>query len=131
MVGLGENARQSLRDGYSYSANYSDGEIFRHVRRSQLAGNTLEERRWRSRYSKAKERKLKLLLKRPVLLNALDSILPVRGLWKAFHAGSLDFLVAQRCDEVCFSYSFKSSVSKQVATVGDRFPYRMHRENIQ
>jgi hypothetical protein len=77
---LSEKAQQSLRDGHSYSANYSDGEIFRHIRRCQLAGDTSGEEYWITRYSKPKERKLKLLLKRKILRKALDSILPVRSL---------------------------------------------------
>jgi hypothetical protein len=100
-IGLGEPARQSLRDGYSYSSGYTDGEIFRYIRRCQLDGDSLGEDRWRARYSPTKERDLKQLLERKILLTALDSILPIRGLWKAFHVGSLDIFLTLRFDEVC------------------------------
>ncbi|KAH8799385.1 hypothetical protein F5884DRAFT_869304 [Xylogone sp. PMI_703] len=102
--GLSNDARQSLRDGYFYSANYTDGEIFRHFRRCKLAGDENGEQHWRARYSQAKDRKLKQVLKRKDLLAALDSLLPVRGLWKAFHAGSVDILIIPKCDEEICHY---------------------------
>ena len=97
---LSDDTRQNLREGYGYSSNYTDGEIFRQLRRCQVAADRLGEGRWRARYSPTKDRDLKQLLKRQTLLDALDSILPVKGLWKAFYLGSLDIFLALRCDEV-------------------------------
>jgi hypothetical protein len=73
-----------------WDLNYTDGEIFRQARLSQVQNDTLGSDRWLARLSQPKTRDLKALLKRDVLIKALDSILALRGLWGAFKLGSMD-----------------------------------------
>lgn len=54
----------------------------------------------RARLSDTMERDLKQLLNRELILNALDSLLPIKGLWKDFNLGSLDIVLHMRIDEV-------------------------------
>ena len=63
------------------------------------------EKRWRSRLSPSKEKKVERLLKRTLLKEALDALLPIRGLWKALTLGSLDNFLDPGCDEVSCSSS--------------------------
>jgi hypothetical protein len=58
------------------------------------------EDRWRARIPKTKERDLNKLLKRRLLMKALNSIMPIPGLWRSFHFGSLDILLSIKFDEV-------------------------------
>lgn len=92
---------QRLREGHSYSTNYTTGEIYRQIRRCQSENDKVTEDRWRGRLSALTEKYLKKLLKRDLLVKALDWILPFRGLWKHFQLGSMDIFLSIRCDEVC------------------------------
>lgn len=60
----------------------------------------MAEDRWRARLGENKEIDLNKLLKRGLLINALDSVLPIPGLWDDFHLGSMDIFLSIRCDEV-------------------------------
>ncbi|KAM3074504.1 hypothetical protein ACMFMF_006511 [Clarireedia jacksonii] len=101
---LDERVQQVLKEGYSYSTNYSGGEIFRQIRLCQFNGDKIGEDRWRARLSPNQDRDLNKLLKRRLLIQALDSILPFRGLWSAFHLGSMDIFLSIRCDEEIAHY---------------------------
>ena len=101
-TGLADKTKQRLREGYTYSINYTDGEIFRQIRLSQFQNDIIGESRWRARLTRSKARDLKTLLKRKRLVNSLDSILAIRGLWSAFKLGSMDVFSTLRCDEVCY-----------------------------
>lgn len=100
LPGISYNVQRTIGTRYSYVANHSDGEIFRNISYSRLAGDVTAEKWWTSRFNKSEEKKLRLLLNHPRLKAAFDSILPIRGIWRAFHAGSLDFFLALRIDEV-------------------------------
>lgn len=102
-LGLNEEARQIFREGHSYSTNFTDGETFRQLRVSQFNGNRAGEDRCRARITANKERDLNKLLKRALLVNALDSILPMKGHWPHFHLGSMDIFLSIKCDEVRLS----------------------------
>lgn len=97
---LNDETRHSLLGGHGYSSNYTDGEVFRQMRRCQVSGDELGERRWRAMYSETKERDVTQLLKRGILLNTLDSLLLIKALWKDFRLGSLDIILHMRIDEV-------------------------------
>ena len=90
-----------MREGYD-SSSYTDGDIFRQIRLSQLQNDRLKEDRWTGQLSNPKERDLRVLLKRTLLTKALDSMLPLRGVWEAFKLGSMDVFLPLRCDEVCY-----------------------------
>ncbi|KFY28058.1 hypothetical protein V491_00664 [Pseudogymnoascus sp. VKM F-3775] len=101
---LDDDTRHSLLGGHGYSSNYTGGEIFRQLRRCQVAGDKLGEEQLRARLSNTMKRDLKQLLKRDIILNALDTLLPIRGLWKEFHLGSLHVLLHMRIDEEIAHY---------------------------
>lgn len=120
-TGLADKTKQRLREGYSYSINYTDGEIFRQIRLSQFQNDIIGEARWLARLSRTKARDLKALLKRKRLIEALDSILALRGLWSAFKLGSMDVFSTLKCDEVC---SFSNTIV--VTNVFRRSPIMSH-----
>ena len=70
------------------------------MRRCQVSGDKRGELQLRARLSDTMERDLKQLLNRELILNALDSLLPIKGLWKDFKLGSLDIVLHMRIDEV-------------------------------
>ncbi|TGO32402.1 hypothetical protein BHYA_0321g00090 [Botrytis hyacinthi] len=83
--GIDERTRGLLREGHSYSTNYSGGEIFRQIRLCQFNRDRIGEERWRARLTVNQNQDLNKLLKRSLLVFSLDSILPLRGLWGDFH----------------------------------------------
>ncbi|KFY96898.1 hypothetical protein V498_02409 [Pseudogymnoascus sp. VKM F-4517 (FW-2822)] len=101
---LNDETRHSLLGGHGYSSNFTDGEVFRQMRRCQVSGDELGERRWRAMYSETKERDVAQLLRRGILLNAFDSLLPIKALWKDFRLGSLDIILHMRIDEEIAHY---------------------------
>ncbi|KFY03482.1 hypothetical protein V490_00177 [Pseudogymnoascus sp. VKM F-3557] len=101
---LDDDTRHSLLGGYGYSSDYTDGEIFRQVHRCQASADKLGEIQWRARLTKTKNRDLDQLLRQEIILNALDSLLPIQGLWKEFNLGSLHLLLNMRIDEEIAHY---------------------------
>lgn len=99
---LNNDTKQALREGYSYSAKYPSGEVFRHMRLCHYNNDPLGAERWRGRFSPSQDKFLNQLLKRPILLDALDSILHIQGVWREFYIGSLDVFLFPKCDEVSF-----------------------------
>jgi len=98
-TGLAYKTRQRIREGYCGST-FTDGEIFRQIRLSHFQKDHVKASRWMARLSPSKARDLRALVKRDVLMKALDSILAFRGLWVAFKLGSMDVFATLRCDEV-------------------------------
>ncbi|KFY01352.1 hypothetical protein O988_02791 [Pseudogymnoascus sp. VKM F-3808] len=98
-AGLDDKARQLLREGRTYSTNYTDGEIFCRIILCRYQNKREEAARWRARITANKEVDLSRLLKRWTIIKALESIIQFRGYWNAFHLGSLDILLSIRCDE--------------------------------
>jgi len=92
--------RESLREEYSNAANFSDGEIFRHIRLYNRDGDILQERKWWARLTKDKSRDLKRILDVQILREAFDRLLEVTGLWPAFHIGTMRRYLLLRCHEV-------------------------------
>ena len=106
---LGETEVDELRQEYSNAKNFYDGDIFRHLRRAHLAGNTLAKARWLSKLSRTKIRDIDQFEKRAVkdaqtrhLQSALDALLPFTGLWPALQIGTFHRLLALRCPEASF-----------------------------
>ncbi len=84
---LNKDTKQALREGYSYSAKYTSGEMFRHMRLCHYDNDPSGAQRWRGRFSPSQDKLLKQLLERPILLAALDSILHIQGVWREFNGG--------------------------------------------
>ena len=64
VLDLSEAELNELREGYSNAKIFHDGDIFRHLRRAHLAGDTIAKARWLSKLSKSKIRDNDLLEKR-------------------------------------------------------------------
>ncbi|KAL5350969.1 hypothetical protein ACLOAV_004542 [Pseudogymnoascus australis] len=111
--GLDDKARQLLREGRTYSTNYTDGEIFCQIILCRFQNKREEAARWRARITANKEVDLSRLLKRWTIINALESIIQFRGYWNAFHLGSLDILLSIRCDEeiACYIKLIKDTIT--------------------
>ena len=99
---LNKDTKQALSEGYSYSAKYTSGELFRHMRLCHYDNDPLGVQRWRGRFSSSQDTFLEQLFKRPILVEALDSILHIQGVWRDFYIGSLDVILFPKCDEVSF-----------------------------
>ncbi|OBT64130.1 hypothetical protein VE03_06282 [Pseudogymnoascus sp. 23342-1-I1] len=112
-AGLDDKARQLLREGRTYSTNYTDGEIFCQIILCRFQNKREEAARWRARITANKEGDLGRLLKRWTIINALESIIQFRGYWNAFHLGSLDILLSIKCDEeiACYIKQIRDTIS--------------------
>ncbi|KAH8674430.1 hypothetical protein BGZ60DRAFT_403952 [Tricladium varicosporioides] len=96
---LENETKQAFREGFSYSAPYASGEIFRQIRLCHYNKDDLGEQQWRAKLSLYQEKYLNIILKRKILLSALDSVLHIRGLWRTFYIGSLNEFITIGCDE--------------------------------
>ncbi|RDL36259.1 uncharacterized protein BP5553_06871 [Venustampulla echinocandica] len=105
--------KQHLREGYSYSANYTTGEIFRHMRLCYYDQDTDGVERWRGKLTDPQRESLALLLERGLLIKALDSVLHIQGVWRTFYLGSLDVFLNLKCDEeiACSIKGVKSNLT--------------------
>lgn len=70
------------------------------MRLAHYAKEQKAEERWRSRLTDSQEKYLRIIIQREVLIDALDSVLCIDGLWRTFYAGSLSDLISLGCDEV-------------------------------
>jgi hypothetical protein len=104
---LNKDTKQALREGYSYSAKYTSGEVFRHMRLCHYDNDPVGVQRWRGRFSPSQDKFLTQLLKRPILVADLDSVLHIQGIWREFYIGSLDVFLFPKCNEVSFLQSPK------------------------
>jgi hypothetical protein len=100
LIDLEADTKQALREGEFYSAPYASGEVFRNAQLSHYAKEKQAEERWRSRLKNSQEKYLRIILQRETLINALDSVLCIDGLWRTFYAGSPNDLISLGCDEV-------------------------------
>lgn len=92
--------KNRLREEYSNSANFCDGEIFRHIRCYHKQKDTLSEKKWWARLTKDKSKDLKRVLEIEGLRQAFDDLLHVPGLWPEFHIGSMRRYLVLKCHEV-------------------------------
>jgi len=97
---LNTATKQTLREGYSYSTPFSSGEVFRQIRLCHFDKDEVGEQHWRGRLKPYQQKYLDIILKRKLLINALDSVLHIRGLWRTFYTGSLNEFIALGFDEV-------------------------------
>lgn len=104
-IGLDESTYRDLREEYANERNFCDGDIYRHLRHSQLSGNSTEEGRWLARLSECKRKDVKQLQRRSELrplTSALDNLLPFSGFWPALQIGTFHRLLSLKCPEVSF-----------------------------
>lgn len=90
----------NLREEYANSANFSDGEIFRHIRMYHKGEQEREEKKWWARLTKDKAKDLKRILAVKELREGFDNLLDISGLWDAFHIGTMRRYLVLKCHEV-------------------------------
>lgn len=97
---MSTEAVANLREEYSNSSNFSDGEIFRHIRLYHRLDNSIAERKWWARLTKDKAKDLKRILNIKALREGFDDLLDITGLWDAFHIGTMRRYLVLKCHEV-------------------------------
>ncbi|KAL4984462.1 hypothetical protein BDW68DRAFT_180652 [Aspergillus falconensis] len=96
--------RTSLLEEYSNEKPPTDGEVYRKIRQYENEHNTRFRKRWWSRLTPNKEKRLKALLAHEEFRDAFDKLLPIPGLWCGLRIGSLAKLMAVKCDEEILNY---------------------------
>ncbi|KAL4899385.1 hypothetical protein BDW74DRAFT_171560 [Aspergillus multicolor] len=92
--------KTSLVEEYSNEKPPTDGEIYRKIRQYDSEHNSRFRKRWWSRLTPNKEKRLKALFAHDEFRDAFDKLLPIPGLWFGLRIGSLAKLMAVKCDEV-------------------------------
>lgn len=98
--------RTKIHEEYATSANFSDGEIFRHIRFYHKANLECEEKRWWARLTRDKSKDLKRILEIQGSREGFDSLLNIPGLWDVFHIGTMRRYLLLRCHQVFVTLSF-------------------------
>lgn len=101
---LSEQGRHAIREEYSNALNFSDGDIFRHLRYCKLQGKPVGK--WLSKLSDSKRRDLKQLEKlagedthMKKFRDSLDALILYTGLWSAMKIRTFHRLLPLRCPE--------------------------------
>ncbi|KAF8533988.1 hypothetical protein BDD12DRAFT_758374, partial [Trichophaea hybrida] len=93
-----------IENQYPSSGNITDGEIFRNIRLSSKANDTIKEHYWWSRLTATKRRELKQLLAHFEYRAGFDKLVDIPGLWPALKLGTLHRLLPLKCDEEICRY---------------------------
>lgn len=108
---MSEPGRRAIREEYSNALNFSDGDIFRHLRHCSMNNELSGKVKWLSRLSESKRRDLKQLEKFAEedeemrrFSESLDDLIPYTGLWAAMKIGTLHRLLPLRCPEELAHY---------------------------
>ena len=103
ILGISKTLERSLREGFSNEGQPSDGQIYRNIRQYILQDDLVTERQWWARLSsKNKRRDLRRLLRHERYTTALDTLLPIIGLWEGedVRGGMWKRMMDLRCEEV-------------------------------
>lgn len=95
-----------IPESYSHQSTYSDGHIYRMVRK-YMNENGMDDvvKWWKARLkSDSKKRTLKALLKRAPIVQALDHLLEYGGLIDGLQLGNMHKHFATHCDEQILKY---------------------------
>ncbi len=110
-LGVNEQTKRAIREAYSNTSNFCDGDIFRHARQCSLAGDSIHEQSWLARLSESKRRDLLQLQRLAArdqqmqkLRDMLDSLVPFTGLWPALRIGTFHRVLTLRCPEELTQY---------------------------
>ncbi|MCJ1473162.1 hypothetical protein MMC13_001813 [Lambiella insularis] len=108
---LPDSARVVLREEYSNSKNFGDGEIYRYIRLYQKYNDKKGAKKWLARLSESKRSDILKLNRMAAKSRAmarfrkqLDSLIPYIGLWSALQIGTFHRLLTLRCPEELTSY---------------------------
>lgn len=103
---LSEAGRRAVREEYSNALNFSDGDIFRHLRHCSLRNEQSGRAKWLFRLSESKRRDLRQLKRfaeedkdMERFRNSLDDLIPYIGLWPALKLGIFHRLLSLRCSK--------------------------------
>ncbi|CEL06328.1 hypothetical protein ASPCAL07434 [Aspergillus calidoustus] len=101
---ISPDLRIALVDEYANEKAPTDGEVYRKIRQYQHESNALFQNRWWSRLSPNKAKRLRQLTSQDNthLCAAFDALLAIPGLWNGMSLGSLNTVMALKCDEVGF-----------------------------
>ncbi|GFG10588.1 hypothetical protein IFM5058_05002 [Aspergillus udagawae] len=103
---ISQDLQNALVDEYANEKPPTDGEIYRKIRQYQHESNALFQNRWWSRLSPNKAKRLRQLTSpdNAYLCAAFDGLLPIPGLWNGMSLGSLNSVMALKCDEEIIHY---------------------------
>lgn len=94
-----DEAKSYLAEGFSKEDG--GGVKFRRIRLHNRSGNTYYRSLWLNCLSDEETRSYKALLKRPQLIEALDELIDIPGLWADMRMSRMYKLIGMKCDEVC------------------------------
>ena len=102
---ISHDLRNTLIDEYANEKSPSDGEVYRKIRQYQHEHNAPFQKRWWSRLSDNKAKRLRQLMSpdNVDICASFDALLPIPGLWSGMAIGSLHRVLALKCDEVSLS----------------------------
>ncbi|CAI6337035.1 unnamed protein product [Periconia digitata] len=89
---------------YSNEQKPSDGDIFRKIRLYHRERDTTSENLWWSYLDHSKPKDLSQLLNKESMASAFDSLIEIPGLWAGVRLGTLQRLLALKCDEEMIRY---------------------------
>lgn len=95
-----QDLKVDLYESFKNEQHYSDGVIFRNIRKYAKQNNTEVERKWWARLTSSKARDLGQLLKVDMLRVGFDRLVDFSGLWPPIQLGTLHRLHCLRCPEV-------------------------------
>ncbi|KAL5333673.1 hypothetical protein BJX70DRAFT_48849 [Aspergillus crustosus] len=103
---ISPDLRTTLVDEYANEKAPTDGEVYRKIRQYQHESNALFQNRWLSRLSPNKAKRLRQLTSEDNthLCAAFDTLLGIPGLWNGMSLGSLNTVMALKCDEELIHY---------------------------
>ncbi|OJJ42065.1 hypothetical protein ASPZODRAFT_77819 [Penicilliopsis zonata CBS 506.65] len=103
---ISPDLRNALVDEYANEKPPTDGEVYRKIRQYQHESNALFQNRWWSRLSPNKAKRLRRLTSpdNTYLCAAFDALLAIPGLWNGMSLGSLNTVMALKCDEEVIHY---------------------------
>ncbi|KAK2609308.1 hypothetical protein QQS21_002089 [Conoideocrella luteorostrata] len=101
---ISQQALQDEVESYSHESNYSDGDIYRLVRKYMLKKNKIRETECRTRLSACKEVSLNGLLKQADLRDSIDRLLEYPGTIGGLQLGNIHKDIALHCNEQVTHY---------------------------
>ncbi|RAL09441.1 uncharacterized protein BO97DRAFT_445522 [Aspergillus homomorphus CBS 101889] len=103
---ISSDLRNALVDEYANEKLPTDGEVYRKIRQYQHESNALFQNRWWSRLSPNKAKRLRRLTSPDniYLCAAFDVLLAIPGLWNGMSLGSLNTVMALKCDKEVIHY---------------------------
>ncbi|KAF2259650.1 hypothetical protein CC78DRAFT_410437, partial [Lojkania enalia] len=100
---IGDTATR-LVESFAHEQRYSDGTIFRNIRRYHLLNDAESENRWWAHLTNTKRKDLRQLMKNNLIIAAFDRLLDFPGLWTPIQLGTLHRLHGLRCPEELNTY---------------------------